>query len=445
MSVAPLAFVSPLPPVRSGIADYSADLLSALRDEVELTTYAPSEAGEAFRAGHGAVLLQVGNDPLHLPSVEALRANARRVPAILVLHDFSLHHLFAAGYLDTGRVADYAGELERAHGSRGRVLGERAKAGERVPVWDLAPWDWPMSPGVVGDASAAIVHSRLVRGALLRLRPDVPAFEIPHLVAPAPEHERALARTALGLPADRVVAATLGIVTPAKRIGKLLEGLSLLGPADRPFVVVGGAVADDDPLRELVRDRALDADVRFTGYLSDPDFWRLARAADVAVNLRFPTVGETSGAVCRLAGTGLPVVVSDVGWFRELPDAFAAKVPIGAGEVEKIAEVLGRLASDAGMRRSRAAAARVWGEERSPARIAAAYGRVVRAVLEGRAPTLSLAPRLSTALSAVGTGRPGRHGTSERLPDGTLVTEVAARTAGLLPAPLVPFVAAPPS
>ncbi len=439
MTVAPLGFVSPLPPVRSGIADYSADLLAALRGEVALETYAPSEASAAFRAGHAAVLLQVGNDPLHLPSVEALRESSGRVPAILVLHDFSLHHLFAAGYLDTARVEDYARELERSHGVKGRALGDRARAGERVPVWDLAPWEWPMSLGVVGDSAAVIVHSSLVRGALLRRSVRAPVFEVPHLVAPAPEHDRPAARAALDLPQDRVVAATLGIVTPAKRIGRLLEGLALLPPRERPFLVVGGAVADDDPLRAVVRDHELADDVRFTGYLPEEDFWRLARAADVSVNLRFPTVGETSGAVCRLAGTGLPVVVSDVGWFRELPDSFAAKVPIGAGEVETIAAVLGELVRDAGMRRARAAAAAAWGAERSPARIAAAYARVVRAVLEGRAPSLALPGRLAAALSVVGTGRPGVHGSTERGPDGTLVATAASRSFGVLPQPLVPF------
>ncbi|MBP7677278.1 MAG: glycosyltransferase [Thermoanaerobaculia bacterium] len=439
MTVAPLGFVSPLPPVRSGIADYSADLLAALRGEVALETYAPSEASAAIRAGHAAVLLQVGNDPLHLPSVEALRENAGRVPAILVLHDFSLHHLFAAGYLDAARVEDYARELERSHGAKGRALGDRARAGERVPVWDLAPWDWPMSLGVVGDAAAVVVHSSLVRGALLRRSVRAPVFEVPHLVAPAPEHDRAAARAALDLPRDRVVAATLGIVTPAKRIGRLLEGLALLPPGERPFLVVGGAVADDDPLREIVRGHGLADDVRFTGYLPEEDFWRLARAADVSVNLRFPTVGETSGAVCRLAGTGLPVVVSDVGWFRELPDSFAAKIPIGTGEVETIAAVLGELVRDAGKRRARAAAAAAWGAERSPARIAAAYARVVRAVLEGRAPSLAIPSRLAAALSAVGAGRPGVFGAAERGPDGTLVATAASRSFGVLPPPLVPF------
>ena len=444
MTAAPLGFVSPLPPVRSGIADYSADLLGALRGEVELETYAPAEAASAFRAGHSAVLVQVGNDPLHLPSVEALRENARRVPSIVVLHDYSLHHLFAAAYLDAGRVEPYAQELERSHGPRGRELGRRALAGERVPLWDLAPWEWPMSLGVVGDASAVVVHSRLVRGALLRHVPGVPAFEIPHLVATAPEHSRAEARSALGLPGDRVVAATLGIVTPAKRIGKLLEGLALLDPAERPLVVVGGAVGEGDPLLDLVRERGLAEDVRFTGYLSDEDFWRLARAADVSVNLRFPTVGETSGAVCRLAGSGLPVVVSDVGWFRELPDSFASKVPIGEGEVETIAAVLGRLAGDEGFRRAGSAAARAWGEERSPARIASSYARVVRAVIDGRAAPLSLFGRFAREADALGVGRAGSLGSSERGPDGSVLAAFGRRLEGVFPSPVTPFVEGAP-
>jgi len=443
VTAATLGFVSPLPPVRSGIADYSADLLAALRGEVDLTTYAPAEARRAFAAGHGVVLLQVGNDPLHLPSVEALRESSRSVPAVLVLHDFSLHHLFAAGYLDPGRVGDYARELERSHGARGRALGERALAGERVPVWDVAPWEWPMSLAVAGDADAVLVHSRLVRGALLRERPGVPVFEVPHLVAPAPLHEKGEARDALGLPRDRVVAATLGIVTPAKRIGKLLEGLALLPAGRRPLLVVGGAVGADDPLLAAVRELGLESDVRFTGYLADGDFWRLARAADVCVNLRFPTVGETSGAVCRLAGSGLPVVVSDVGWFRELPGEFASKVPVGEGEAEAIARTLGELADDASLRAARAAAARAWGEARSPRRIAAAYALVVRAVAEGRAPSLALAGRVARELVGLGVARAGSLGARERGPDGRLVAEVGTRCAGVLPSPLIPFAEVP--
>ena len=152
------------------------------------------------------------------------------------------------------------------------------------------------------------------------------------------------------------------------------------------------------------------------------------------MNLRFPTVGETSGAVCRLAGCGLPIVVSDVGWFRELPESFASQIPVGEGETEAIARELDALASDEALRKARSAAARAWGEARSPARIAKAYARVIRAVLDGRAPSLRSLGRLAGELAALGVGRDGALGARDRVPDGQLLAEIGERGAGVLPA-----------
>ena len=42
-------------------------------------------------------------------------------------------------------------------------------------------------------------------------------------------------------------------------------------------------------------------------------------ACDVHVSLRSPTMGETSGTAIRALALGKPLVVSDVGWFAELP------------------------------------------------------------------------------------------------------------------------------
>ncbi len=95
MSRLSVGLVSPLPPARSGIADYSAELLAPLRVLVDVKEYEPRRAVDALRAGHDVLLLQIGNDPLHAPSVEAL-AERGKTPAVVVLHDFVLHHLFAA-------------------------------------------------------------------------------------------------------------------------------------------------------------------------------------------------------------------------------------------------------------------------------------------------------------------------------------------------------------
>ena len=72
--------------------------------------------------------------------------------------------------------------------------------------------------------------------------------------------------------------------------------------------------------------------------MDEERLWSLLAATDVSVSLRYPTMGETSGVVVRALSLGRPLVVSDVGWFSELPDEVALKVPVGGDEVEVLAE-----------------------------------------------------------------------------------------------------------
>ena len=61
--------------------------------------------------------------------------------------------------------------------------------------------------------------------------------------------------------------------------------------------------------------------------MSEERFESLMAACDVLVNLRSPTMGETSGSVIRALSLGKPMLVSDVGWFSELPDGVALQHP----------------------------------------------------------------------------------------------------------------------
>jgi glycosyltransferase involved in cell wall biosynthesis len=428
-----VGFIGPFPPVRSGIADYDAELFPALAAVTDARAWQPEKAREALTAGHDVLLIEIGNDPLHVPSVEALFDPGRRTPAVVVLHEFVLHHLFAAGYLMRGREGDYERELERAHGSRGKAFAATRRSAPFVPMWDLDPWAFPMSAGVIRAAEAVVAHSALVTGAVLFACPGTRAVTIPQHVALAPRSSPAQARAVMGLPLHRPVAMTLGIVGPAKRIGRILEALAALPPGRRPFLFVGGAVAEDDPLRTFVRENGLVADVKFGGYLSEEDLCRAASAATFAVNLRFPTLGETSHAVCRLAGYGLPLIVSDTGWFRELPDAFTDKIPIGGDEVARLARAMERLSFDVDLALDRGAAAAAWAVPHRPERIAEAYRDVLEEAAAGWSRPRGVSGRVSEALTRLGVARPGPHGAASRVPDGILVAEVAARAAGVLP------------
>jgi len=102
-----VAYYSPLPPERSGIADYSALLLPALRRRMEVEV--ARRRRPALRRTDVA-LYHVGNNPqAHGWIVDALR----RRPGVVVLHDLVLHHLVAGLTLARGNPSGYIAAMER--------------------------------------------------------------------------------------------------------------------------------------------------------------------------------------------------------------------------------------------------------------------------------------------------------------------------------------------
>ena len=85
-------------------------------------------------------------------------------------------------------------------------------------------------------------------------------------------------------------------------------------------------------------------------YVDEGRLWSLMAACDVIVALRAPTMGETSGTAIRALTLGKPLVVSGVGWFGELPDDVAVKVPVDEHEADTLAAALELLASRADVR-----------------------------------------------------------------------------------------------
>ena len=106
-----VAYYSPLPPSRSGIADYSALLLPALEERMDVVVAKPGRFRRAPKAD--VALYHVGNDPNeHGWIVDALRKR----PGIVVLHEFVLHHLVSGVTLARGDVEGYCAALEREAG-----------------------------------------------------------------------------------------------------------------------------------------------------------------------------------------------------------------------------------------------------------------------------------------------------------------------------------------
>ena len=391
-----VAYYSPLPPSRSGIADYSALLLPELRKRIDVDVV--REGQRRPPRGTDIALYHVGNDPdVHGWIVEALR----RWPGVVVLHEFVLHHLVAGLTLGRKDVATYLAAMEREAGLAGRLLAHGVVERSVPPLWEHRPEDFPLA-GLILDAirdQGLIVHSRYVEERARNAGYAGPLWRIAHPAWPDP-----------GVPPADVAGEPLigcfGHLNASKRIPQLLEAFARLRerrPGAR-LLLVGAASSRFDLDARLARlglDRG--GSIVREDYVDERRLWSLLAACDVCVGLRAPTMGETSGIALRGLSLGRPLIVSDVGWFAELPETVALKVPVDEHEVDTIAAALELVAANADARAAMGAAARRYArEEHALERVADAYAAALEEAAGGAAVRESVIGDVTAAAGEVG-------------------------------------------
>jgi glycosyltransferase involved in cell wall biosynthesis len=388
-----VASFSPMPPEKSGISDYSALLLPALRKRIDIEVVKRGRK----RAPRGAdlALYHVGNDPsAHAWIVDALRKR----PGVVVLHDFVLHHLVAGVTLARGDRDAYLDLMEREHGVAGRLLAYGVMD-KRIPaLWESRAADFPLATYVLDHATALIVHSRYVRDRARAAGYMGPIDVIPHpaWAAPDVQPQREAAGTIVGC---------FGVVNASKRIPELLRATADVR-REHPEVVlllVGPAAPGFDLDRRLQRLGLTGDGIVREDWVDERRLWALMAGSDVLVNLRHPTMGETSGSVIRGLTLGKPLVVSDVGWFSELPRDVALAIPPDDNEVATLTAALELLASNREVRAAMGTnAAELARREHAVGRVAELYVAALERAAGGAAVDDAVLRDVSQAASEVG-------------------------------------------
>jgi len=386
-----IAFFSPLPPARSGIADYSAALLDHLRPLAQITAFDTRPTAPDLSA-FDLALYQIGNNPCHIFCYEA----ALKFPGVVVLHEANLHHLVAALTIERGDWDAYLREIEFDAGLRAHQHArDFVRTLQRAPDYEGVT----LLRRIMARSKGFIVHSRFVEAQLRARGCHVPIAVIPH-GAWLPDADRLGWRTRLGMNDDAPLIGIFGFLKPYKRIAESLRAFRRLRrvfPEAR--LILAGEVHPELPLAAMIRSLDLTDSVRVTGFISPDEFTGCMAACDIVLNLRFPTVGENSGTLMRALGLGRPVLVSDIGAFSELPDEICAKVPVGAGEEDCIFEYLNLFASRPEVARELGARGRSWvARECSWDLVAGRYVDFLGAIVEGKAQPAS--PPLKRSVSA---------------------------------------------
>ena len=359
-----LAFVTPLPPERSGIADYSADLIPELsryydieviiaQSDVEdtwINSNCTIRTVDWFRENSGnydRVLYQFGNSHFHQHMFDLLQ----RIPGVVVLHDFFLSDVLA--YMDTaaGFTGGWLTELYHSHGYH--ALSQWCNSKDPSEVIGR----YPCNLSVLQNAIGIIVHSEHSCDLAKEWYDMLPVEEwsvIPLLRKPALDINKSEARKALGLSDDDFVVCSFGLIYPHKLNHRLVDAWicsALSIDENSVLVFVGDNPGGDygDCLLSKIQESGLENRVRISGWVDNETYNRYLAAADLAVQLRTKSRGETSASVLDCMNYGLATIVNANGGMSLLSDDLVWKMPDEFSD-DELVEALETFRKDAALR-----------------------------------------------------------------------------------------------
>lgn len=367
-----VAFFSPLNPQKSGISDYSEDLLPLLSEHLEIDLYVDGyalanpaiasrfpafdyrqfEALEAIR-NYDSIIYQMGNSSFH----EYIYQTLMKHPGVVVLHDVVLHGLIRHITVDRGRNDRFIEEMEFCYGEEGRCEAKRIIA-EGLTLEKR--YGIALNKRVVSAARGVVTHSEWARDEVRKHGLEVPVVTIRQGVESIdggrlPEIRRRALMREVGIPPFcPFVVASFGHIAVTKRPEVVVKAFArLLHTVPEAFLLFIGELHLQE-LRDLIANLGVEASVRITGFVDAATTGRhyldYLRIVDTFVNLRFPTAGETSAAVLRVMSLGKPQIVSNLNQFREIPDECCWKLDLDAFEEDTLVAYLQELARNAPLR-----------------------------------------------------------------------------------------------
>jgi glycosyltransferase involved in cell wall biosynthesis len=326
-----IGFFAPLPPAKTGVADYAEALLHALRKYGDVRTNSDGDIA----------LYHIGNNQLH----GAIYDRALAKPGIVVLHDAVLQHFFLGRFTQQ----QYVDEFIHNYGEWTRSLAEDLWQSRARSAAEPRYFAWPMLKRLATTARAIVVHNPAAAAIVRTHAPDANIIEIPHLfVAPQlPSTVDTMRfRRELGLGPRTMLVGAFGHQRESKRLRVVLRALERAwnSGTDVRLLVAGSFTSSD--LERSLDGQLSDPRILRAGYLTEPDFWRYAAAVDLCINLRYPTAAETSGIAIRLMGIGKPVVFSSGAEVANIPENACLRVETGPAEEELLASYIAWLARD---------------------------------------------------------------------------------------------------
>ena len=342
-----IALFSPLNPVKTGISDYNEELLFELSRHLDIDIYIqkgyiptnenirtrfniiPYDSKSFDFSRYDEILYHMGNNyDAHGYIYEALKKH----PGVVVLHDYVLQGFYAERYEATGDFKMYFQLQKKYYGERGEAIANNIARPKTLPIWEsAAAVDYPLNEDILESVKAVIVHSDFIKEKIQDRFPR-PIMKINSHAYTIKTFDRNRVRDQLGINRDCILVSSIGYINKNKRFDIILSALDELRNPELTYVIAGQDRGN--LLKNYIEEKNLRIIVK--GHLFLEELEALIDASDICINLRYPTMGESSGALLRMMGYGKPVLVTNFGSYADFPDYSVLKIDPDLDEKELI-------------------------------------------------------------------------------------------------------------
>jgi len=378
-----IAFFTPLPPLESGISDYSVDILNNLSRYFDIDVYiddnytATCSLNENIRvynhkyfkknsSKYFDILYQVGNSLFHT----YMYSYIKKYKGTVVLHDYNMHSVAQAEALHKQKnnmklYRDYL--LEDFSEDVVKFFLDDLKNGSS----QLKTSEMELNGFITNYAAKIIVHSDEAREKLLRKNIATNVRTIRSYATIMPLQDAIITKEKYGYLIDDIIISSFGHIHETKRVIPILNAFNRLCRKyeNVRYLFVGKLdLQMVDIFQQYIEANALEGRVTVTGYVDLAAFEDYIDLSDICLNLRYPYNGETSGSLMRILSKGKCVIVNNIGSFREIPDDCCLKIPdakelTNAIEIDVIYDAMETLVANEEYRRKLSESARRYAEE----------------------------------------------------------------------------------
>lgn len=360
-----IAYISPLIPKRTGIALYSHHLIQALQlalaeigdslvvfddDIVETNRYQSDYTAKEIlplifekkrREKYSQFIYHFGNNPFfHLPMLHLLQ----RQKGIVVLHDTVLYYLIAGQ--EAGGLWRALNRQSSTRDNRGLVNKILDDSPEKDVLRYPAPANYAFLEEVLVHATAVVVHSKMAQDYVINAHFNGPIYHVPLIdyqqSAAVDESiiENNLILNLVKQKNDKAIfiIGLFGFAGETKRGRSLFQALSELSSdvqAQLKLIIIG-----NDHYKTDINAMGLSDVIENVGYVSESDYDCSMAICDLIINLRYPSMGETSAVQIQAMSAAKATIVSNNGWFSELDDNTVHKIAVGGQEVDELKQAI---------------------------------------------------------------------------------------------------------